>query len=104
MWWFAILDFLNAVALQFVNWPSNRCGGGFRYPRPAFFLLNLVTLQFVNRFSLGGGGQRSNSLADFHWGQRSNSLADFHWGQRSNSLADFHWGQRSNSLADFHWG
>ena len=44
----------NAVTLQFANWPSNRCGGGSRYPRPAFSL-NSVTFQFINRFSLGGG-------------------------------------------------
>ena len=42
----------NAIALQFANWPSNRCGGGSRYPRPAFSL-NSVTLQFINQFSLG---------------------------------------------------
>ena len=38
MWWSAIFDFLDAVALQFVNWPSDRCGGGFYYPWPLFFI------------------------------------------------------------------
>ena len=27
----------NAVTLQFVNWPSDKCGGVFRYPRLAFY-------------------------------------------------------------------
>ena len=46
----------NTVALQFANWPSNKCCGGFRYPRPAFSL-NSITLQFVNQFSLGAALQ-----------------------------------------------
>ena len=41
----------DTVTLQFANRPSDKCGGGSRYPRPTF-LLNSVTLQFVNRFSL----------------------------------------------------
>ena len=75
MWWSAILDFLNAVTLQFANWPSDRCGGRFRYSRPAFFLLNSVTLQFVNRFSLGGGG----GSAPIRWPILTGDSAPIRW-------------------------
>ena len=30
------LVFFNIIALQLANWPSDRCGGGSHYPRPAF--------------------------------------------------------------------
>ena len=85
MWWFVILYFLDAVALQFINWPSDRYGGGSYYSRPAF-LLNSVMLQFVNRFSLGAALQFARQLSlgvalqfasrFFTGGQRSNSLAN----------------------------